>query len=125
MKKIVKITGLLHLLVLYCFIVSIYNTGLLSAGIASRNHLSTQEGGYFPKTGAHQFDHTNKTENIVNCFSKVLSFSLKNQLNNFVICRKATELFLLNTFSEYQFYSKNIAYRFPKTDIIFPFHYFW
>ena len=56
------------------------------------------------------------------------SFSLEKYpftLNHLVVYSKTTEKFLFSIFSQYNFYSKNILIRLQRTDIIFPFHYFW
>jgi hypothetical protein len=120
-----KITVLFQIVVLYCFIVSLCNIGIPSLGTSFRTDRSTKEVGYSQITGIDLIIQTTKTENVVNVLHKLPSFSLKNQINNFLAYRKATELFLLNTSLKYIFYARNIADRFPPTDIIFPFHYFW
>ena len=125
MKKIVKAATLFHILVLYCFIVSLYTAGISASGIHLQNDRSTSEEGYSPLAGIDLFTHTTKTQNVVNGLSKLPTFSLKNQISDFLAYRKATELFLFNSSSVYLFYARYTADRFPQTDIIFPFHYFW
>lgn len=126
MKKVTNIATLFQMLVLYCFIVSFYSTGILSSGYAYPNdHRSANEERYLPIAGVDLFTHTTKPENVVVSFNSLLSFSLKNSFNDFLASRQATDLFLLNASSKYIFYASNTVERFQQTDIIFPFHYFW
>lgn len=125
MKKVVKAAALFPILVLYCFIVSLYSTGISASGIKFQNDQSTKEGSYFPIGGNYLLYHTTKTENVVNGFKNLLTFSFKNHTNDFLAHRKAAESYLFNTYSEYIFFAKNLVVKLQQTDIIFPFHYFW
>ena len=125
-KSNTKIATLFQILVLYCFIASFYSTGILSSGYTySNDHRTANEERYLPIAGVDLFTNTTKPENIVVSFNTFLSFSIKNQLNDFLAYRQVTDLFLLNASSKYIFYARNTVERFEQTDIIFPFHYYW
>ncbi len=57
-------------------------------------------------------------------FSNIHSSS-KNSINEFVTVLKLTDHLVASTLIQYSSYSDNTPVRYRKTDIIFPFHYFW
>lgn len=125
MKKVGKINVLFQILVLYCFMVSIYGTGIIAPVTSFQNNHSTREDGYSPIGGVDLFTITTKPEIIVIGHKNLPTFSFKNHPNDYLAHRKVTELFLLNSWSEYIFFATNIVVRLQPTDLIFPFHYFW
>lgn len=125
MKRVGKITVLFQILVLYCFIVSIYSTRILLPGIPFQNNQPTQENGFSPITGVDLFTQTTKPENVFTGFKNLPTLSFKNFPNDYLAQRKAAESHLINHCSEYSFFAKNIVVRLEPADIIFPSHYFW
>jgi len=124
-KKVGKITVLFQVLVLYCFIVSIYSTGVLLPGISFQNNQSEQENGYSPIDGVHLFTPTTKPENVFSGFKNLPTLTFKNFPNNYLAQWKGAESYLVNNWSEYSFFAKNIVPGLQPADIIFPSHYFW
>jgi hypothetical protein len=64
------------------------------------------------KTGINAFQHTPPS-------------SLKTPAHKFSAYAKTAGRLIFFKFSQYVFFSENITVRFRKTDLIFPFHYFW
>jgi len=121
-KRLLKIVLLFSAVVLYCC-----NSGLY------RNSEAASEKVISPSSGQHHQSsviagdfgfRVTPVENLVSGFNP-LSWSSKNKLPHFQICRKVTESLIFNRIASYQFYSANLTEWFCKTDIIFPFHYFW
>jgi len=124
-KKVGKITVLFQVLVLYCFLVSIYSPRMLASGIPFQNDRSTRQDGFSPIGGVDLFTITTKTENVVIGHKNLPTFSFKNHSSDYLALRKAAESYLLNRYDEYIFFAKNQIIRLQPADIIFPFHYFW
>jgi len=124
-KKVGKITVLFQVLVLYCFLVSIYSTRMLASGIPFQNDRSTREDGFSPINGVDLFTISTKPENVVIGHKNLPTFTFKNHPNDYLALRKAAESYLLNRYDEYIFFAKNHIIRLQPADIIFPFHYFW
>lgn len=125
MKNSSKITSLLHILVLYGFIVSLYSTSDFTANITISKNISTNDASCFSFVHIDLFCHSGKTENFVSGNCKLPVSSLKDQLNVFLACTKYAELSHTNSYSKYIYYAENNIIRFQSSDIIFPFHYFW
>ena len=125
MKKYSKISSLLHILVLYCFVVSLYSNNVSASHNAlNENHTSSNQGS-FSMIPADLFCQSTQTETFVRGLSNHPVTSLKNQLNVFLACTKAAELAHISGYSKYLYYAKNKISWFRPVDIIFPFHYFW
>ena len=125
MKWIAKISGLLHVLILFSFLSGFYNNSILAANIAFMPIQATNGTGNLTFQPADLYCHDFKTEN----FSKIPGdppvTSIKNPFNKAIADAKTAEIVLLSVFSRYNFYSKNIIIRFQPEDITFPFQYFW
>ena len=125
MKKAGKINVLFQILVLYCFIVSNYNTGILAPVAPFHNNHSTKNDVYSPVGGVDLFTVTTKPDNVVIGHRNFPTFSFKNHPNDHLAIRKAAETYLANSFSDYISLAKNVVIRLQPVNIIFPFHYFW
>lgn len=127
LNKYFKNIGLLILLTLYCFVISIYsgiavgNTGNFSKQCPSRQQA------YSKVVSEGSFCHTAQSEisGAVCNAAAAAPVPLKNTHDEIIAGFKAAEQLFLHRFSQYSFFSKNLLIRLQKTALIFPFHYFW
>ncbi len=122
MKKLLKITGFLTILALYCLSISFYSGNAVNYTDYSKNSDSEYRSSI---VSSNLFCHTEQSESSVSLHNNISRTSLKNSFNQFSAFSLAAIHLLRNSYSTYFFYSENIVVRFKKTDIIFPFHYFW
>jgi hypothetical protein len=121
-KKALWIVFVLPIIVLYCHISGIYSANhsqpeRFVARAANQQH-------HFALSATLPLQHAVLTENVASIIN-LISLSQKNKTTLFWTARKVTELKLLNQYSKYTFFARNIINWFHPTDIIFPFHYFW
>ena len=123
MKKTIRIAVLLFI-VLYSFLSEQYHGNVPSCTDYSEGR-SARDHAYAATFSATDDGYTSQPEELTAGSGSIPAPSLKNQVNDYSLYQYAAEFFLLNQFARYLFYSVNIPLDFPKTDIIFPFHYFW
>ena len=123
-RKLLKLSGVFNVVVLYSIIVSIYSPCLLYSNASFSTDNSAKDESYFSLFSANLIGPAVNTKNIVTLNDIPFSI-LKNYLNKFSACLKEAELFHEITFSKYILYAGTIIVRFQQTDIIYPFHYFW
>ena len=123
MKKLFKITAFLNLSILYCLFVS-FSTG---NDLNNNAEISKHPGSEYcsAEFSSNLFCHTEQSESSISNYNNFHRTTLKNNFNQFSSGSIASEQLPLRSFSIYNFYSKNLPIQFKKTDIIFPFHYFW
>ena len=122
-NKIFKISIVLSISILYCFILSIYGGNVSNSyAISSR---STDAEFYSPILSSSLFCHTEQTESPASVYHNRLRTTVKNSFNQFSACPIAVGKLLFNKYLPYLYYAKNIVIGFKPTDIIFPFQYFW
>jgi hypothetical protein len=122
-KNGIKVTGIILISLLYC-----YATGRLNVNsgnwIPEIDFISNQV--FYSQTDAvSKFYHVTQTKTTVNTFNNNLPSPNKNQYNEFYCFNKLKEQFLFNKVTRILFRESGIFLFFPKTDIIFPSHYFW
>jgi hypothetical protein len=125
MKNKLKTYSLLHLAVLYCFILGIYSTTILSDDLGSLSGSSRFGENYYSIASSNISFPLTKSENTV--YGADISFpsSVKNTLHEFSFCSKEAEIVLFNSVIKHINFFKIFVLPFQSTDIIFPFHYFW
>ena len=124
MKKYTKITSLLQIIVLTCFVISLYNSSALKPDTSFSTDQSADKN-YFSMVPADLLCHSTQTESFARSFNQLPVTPLKNQLNIFLACTKSAELSHVNSFTRYIFYTSNRITWFRPVDIVFPSHYFW
>lgn len=126
MKKTFRIFSLLNLFALYCFISGFYyanaltsfdNSALIGQVKSSENFLSS--------SSDNLLGHSILSESYFGGFGNILNYSPRKQVNSLAFQQKAAEINLFNTLIDYLSGSKNIVLKLKKTDIIFPYHFFW
>jgi hypothetical protein len=121
-KRFLKTSAVLSISVLYCFIISLYSGNTLNSSAFSK---STGTEFSASEVSSNLFCHTEQTESVTSVYNQVSRTSLKNAFNQFSACSGAAAKLLFKSYLPYFYISKNIVVRFNKTDIIFPFQYFW
>lgn len=121
-KNGIRFTGIILISLLYC-----YATGRLNvysgSWIPEKDFISNQVF-YSPAETVSKFYHVAQTKILINTFNNNLPSSNKNQYNETCFI-KHKELFLFNKIARIIFHESGIFIFFSKTNIIFPFHYFW
>lgn len=123
MKGPLKITAFLNLSILYCLFLSIYCGNAMSYHADFSRHNGTEF--CSPIASSNLFCNTDQSDSSTSFCNKIPRTTPKNYFNQFSSCTIASELLLFSSFSRYNFFSKNLIIQFGKTDIVFPFHYFW
>jgi len=117
-------TAFLLLIVLYSFLSGPYHRNMASCTGSSEGR-SAQDHAYAATLSATADGSAGQPEELASGSGTIPAPFLKNQVNDYSRYQCAAAFFLLNLFSRYIVYSVNIPLDFPKTDIAFPFHYFW
>jgi hypothetical protein len=124
-KKTVRIIALLNISVLYCLIISLYSSNALPYSSIGSKLSKSESKNYSALPVTDLICHLAPTAISPPACVTIPSSSLKNPFNEFFAWTHWSERAIFSTFSQYSFYSQNLLIRLEKTDIIFPFHYFW
>jgi hypothetical protein len=123
MKKNIRILSVIFLTVIYCFaIVAVANS--LTHSDNPNNPISSQEN-IISDFSVKLFYQTSQSESSGNSFKNLPVLNFKNPFTGLWAIIKITEQFLETEFSQYKYFARNILINHRKSDIIFPFHYFW
>lgn len=110
---------------LYCFATAFCSGMALKGNAIFSHNNSAEKESYSHSISAKSFQHTVQTENSVTVCSHHSPVTVKNTYKEFSGANLAAEHVLVHSFSQYNFYSHKLLVRLQKTDLIFPFHYFW
>lgn len=123
-KKIFRIFAILTIFILYGFVLSLYsNNAFIDNYISSQTTSEAKQ--YNSLTSSCLLCHTAQTGCSIAVHTNGSLSLHKNFFSEFSICLRASEQLFFVAFSQYRFYSQNLLGRLQRTDIIFPFHYFW
>jgi hypothetical protein len=122
-KNNIRILSVVLLIAIYCFAMGVV-TKPLTHSIFHSNTTTSQEQ-YFSDFSTKLFCHTSPSESLVNNYINQPVPSFKNPFNGLWAIAKTTEQLFETAFSQYTNISRNFLIQHRKTDIIFPFHYFW
>lgn len=123
MKRILKISAIAAISVLYCFLISMQSRTVSYAGIASSASSQTELNSAVVSNNL--FCHTEQSECQAIHYSHVSRTNIKNSFNQFSVCPLMDGKLLFIKYLPYLFYPVRNIVLFKSTDIIFPFHYFW
>lgn len=118
--KVIRILSIILLTALYCFTIGIDTKSLIGSDIQTNNqenHCLTISTLFSP--------FTSETENSLHHFNNIPSPSFNNLLVGSWAITKTTERHYESIFSQYTGFSINFLIHHRKSDIMFPFHYFW
>jgi hypothetical protein len=86
---------------------------------------SSSKGDLVSGFAAKLFCETSQLESSVNNYTSAPVPNFKNPTNGVWAIFKTTEQLFESTYSQYTRISRNFLIQHRKTDLIFPFHYFW
>ncbi|HNY08262.1 MAG TPA: hypothetical protein PKO42_00095 [Tenuifilaceae bacterium] len=120
MKREVRIVGTIFLVALYCFAASVVCIPKLVPLEEPHNGP-----GYFFNASSNLLSLTLPSKNPAGSIGLSPIWVLKNQLKDFSYTIKSVELFLSTIFTQYRNVSISYPIRLRKTDLLYPFQYFW
>jgi len=122
-KNSIRILSVFFLTAIYCFAISVVTKSLTHSDFHSNSTTSQEQ--YFSDFSTKLFCHTSQSESSTNNYINQPVPSFKNPFNGLWAIAKITEQIFETAFSQYTHISRNFLIQHRKTDIIFPFHYFW
>ena len=123
MKSNFRIINVAVLLVIYCFAIVASNNSLINADF-SGNKFSSQEK-IISNSFEKLFCHTKHSETSFNNYNNLPGPGFENKLSGFYAFLKAREQLIESEFSQYTTFAEAVLINQRKSDLIFPFHYFW
>lgn len=123
MKKVGKIVGIVFFTTLYGFFI------FLASGIqpvfSSASQAAKEKKNKEATVSISHFYPAGESESAENTFNFSVLPNFKIAFPNFWAITKTSEQFMANKFRQYAAVLKYFPIQFNKTDIIFPFQYFW
>lgn len=125
MKKFLRITTLVHLLLLFgCFAGS--NTRVVSdSRLVSQAAQVAETGLQTALSGRNLLCPCNPIESTISGVSQVFPSFSKQPFFDFIAFIRSSEQVFLSAFLHYRFFADKLLLRFFSRDIIYPFHSFW
>ena len=123
MKNGIRITGIILISLLYCYATGRVNA--YSGDWASEKNTASNQVFYSQANSVSKFYHVLQSKISVNTLNNNLPSPGEKQFNDFYCAIKHKERFLFSKITRILFRDSGIFIFFPKTSIIFPFHYFW
>lgn len=124
-KKFLRTAALANLILLYCFVISFYNSNVYSYNISFAQQQQPQTESYQSVVTENLQHHIVPNETAFGAAHHVSPFSFKSQQIDFAGFAKGTSLVFLNTITQYSRFTKTLVVNLNRAAIIFPFHYFW
>ncbi|MEO6357230.1 MAG: hypothetical protein ABIU77_02700 [Ferruginibacter sp.] len=125
MKNGLKNIGLLVVLMLYCFVVSLYSGLAIGSTEIFMKPVAGEQAGYKKTVAPDSFFHTTQSEIAGIIVYTGKTAPLKNNHYDIATGLKAAEQVFSHQLLHYKLCSKNWLLHLQKTALIFPFHYFW
>jgi len=122
-KNNIRILSVIILAAIYCF--------AIGADIKSHTHsdfnnfMSSSHGKVISDISENLFCHTSSSENSVNNYSNPPQPNCQNKFTGLWAILKSNEQQYITAFSQYTTFTRTILLKHRKSDIIFPFQYFW
>jgi len=108
---------------IYCFAIVVVIKSVTFSDFQGNSNTTQEQ--YFSEFSTKLFSHTLQSESSVNNTNNLPTPNFKNPFNGIWAITKTTERLFETAYSQYTNISKNFLIQYRKTDIIFPFHYFW
>lgn len=121
-KRNIRVLSAITLVAVYCL-----TFGVLANANEYSDFLEKQspQESYFSDSSTKLFAHTIQYESLANGYNSPPAISLKKSLNKHLAISKTTEQLFDQSFSQYTSLAINILIHHRKSNLIFPFHYFW
>lgn len=120
MKQLLRAVAIFTLVLTYCLEAgSVYS-------YTNQNNVTFQDkGSVVSAVSLNLLGSATSSENLFNVFNVETSVSIKNLFKSYALKVKKEQQIFTNHFSQYSFSVKNFQTLFRKTNLIFPFNYFW
>ncbi|WP_194767441.1 hypothetical protein [Tamlana sp. I1] len=120
MKNSIRIWNVILLTAIYCFTI-----GLAAKSIVPSNNSSSRTTIQEKHFSTTLFCDTSQFEYSINEVNNLPTADFDKLFKVFFVGTKITEQFLKTAYSQYVILSRNLLIKHRKSDVIFPFHYFW
>lgn len=125
MKRMLKISAILYVVLLYGFTFSLYSNSLPFSTREFPENSDAERQSDRSFFSIYSLNNYLQSEKLINGANPVPTPTVKDHANDYTIYQKTAELLFFRLFSDYLVYAGNILPGCPKTNIIFPFHNFW
>jgi hypothetical protein len=122
-KNHFKILNVILLTAIYCFAIGAVNNSLIHFDFSNNKSSSQEEA--ISYISEKLFLHTSHSECSVKDYNNLPAPNFKNHFTGLWAVLKAKEQLYGSEFSQYTTFTRTILINHRKSDIIFPFHYFW
>jgi hypothetical protein len=122
-KSSFRILSVVFLTAIYCFAIGVVTKSFAHSDF--KDYPTSSQEKIISDFSTKLFCHTSQSESSVNNINNLPAPSFKNPFNGLWAITKTTEQLFETAFSQYTNISRNFLIQHRKTDIIFPFHYFW
>jgi len=120
MKGLMRVIAIVVLALVYCLeISSVYNHSNKQYSSVSNNENVVYA------ASVNLLGSSSNAENLVVSFNNPCSIAVKDLFKSFITTVKITQQIFDKEYTQYTFTSINFQILFRKTDLIFPFNYFW
>ena len=121
MTQILKIAALFNAVLLYCLLAG--GTAAAPVAVSKFSDTDQRADGSISSPGLPYA--VVQTKNTGNAFPGAASFFPKSLSGGISVCPKTNLRLFTAVFLQYSFYARHLLVRLQRTDVIFPFHYFW
>jgi len=125
MKKVVSFFVTVIIILLYCFASGTINRGLSNSPSIHESDADLEEEGYYLAVSVNYLGSALQAETVTSIFNAPTFFSFKNSLYGYAALLKFADNLFSIKFNQYISFSGNFTVKYRKSDLIFPFHYFW
>jgi hypothetical protein len=123
MKKSVRIVGVAILAAIFCFSASLVSSSPIHS--ADQNQLTIEQEQSLAVISSSFSFHQSQSENSVNSFQKIPVPNFKRFSDKHWSITQFYDQLFESKFVQYCNSSRSFLIQLQKSDIIFPFHYFW
>jgi hypothetical protein len=124
-KKLLRIIAFSGISILYCLLFGWKATEMAYSPSVYAESVGTERVSYFSEGSSRLLYHVTRLENAINLLSNIPVTSVKKAFSGFSALEEMVRQISFNKLSRYNYLSQNLLVGLQKTDIIFPFHYFW
>lgn len=123
MKNFNRIIAALVLTIIYCFAIVVVSNSHASTNV--HGPIKSEKVNYFSEVSTNILSHTSTQESSLKKFNNFPALNFKYPFSGIWGIIKTTEDLYRCEYSQYAYASINFLIEYRKSDLIFPFHYFW
>ena len=125
MKKVVSFFVTAMIILLYCFASGMINSGVSNSASIHASGADVEEEGYYLAVSVNSIGSALQAETVTSPFNAPTFFSFKSSSYGYAALLKSAEKLFSSEFNRYISFLGNFTVKYRKSDLIFPFHYFW